>query len=73
MLLFIDFLSRLSQVNVITGIILCALGLGLALLSRKYEDTARKTATKNDDNICIALRIIGLIFICIALLIMILN
>lgn len=72
MLLFVDLLTRLSQANVIIGIILCAIGLGLVLLSRKFIGVMRKgEEVKDDDHAFLVMRAVGLALIVAALLVMI--
>ncbi|MBQ4535301.1 MAG: hypothetical protein IJA22_00585 [Clostridia bacterium] len=72
MLMFVDLITRLSQANVIIGIILCSIGLGIVLLSRKYVGSSRsgKEIQEDDRNILIA-RALGLIMIVVAMIVMI--
>ena len=72
MLMFVDLITRLSQANVIIGIILCSIGLGIVLLSRKYVGLNRngKEIQEDDRNILIA-RALGLIMIVVAMIVMI--
>lgn len=73
MLLFVDFFTRLSQPNVIIGIILCAIGLGLVFLSKKFIGFYRKADdVKDNDKVFLFLKVLGLAMICSALIIMIL-
>ena len=72
MLMFVDLITRLSQVNVIIGIILCSIGLGLVLLSRKYVGTQRGgREIQEDDKAILLLRAMGLIMIVVAMIVMI--
>ncbi|MBQ7977282.1 MAG: hypothetical protein IJ301_01610 [Clostridia bacterium] len=73
-LLLVSLVERLSQVNVIIGIILCALGIAIACLARRIACAARKSGkVPNDDTIMITTKVIGLIFIVIALVVMIIQ
>ncbi|MBR4406790.1 MAG: hypothetical protein IKT27_00550 [Clostridia bacterium] len=72
MLMFVDLITRLSQANVIIGIILCSIGLGLVLLSRKYVGTQRGgREIQEDDKAILLLRAMGLIMIVVAMIVMI--
>ena len=72
--LMVPLLERLSQVNVIIGIVLAAMGIAIAILARRIACAARKTnKVPNDDSIMIATRVIGLIFIVVALVVMIIQ
>lgn len=72
MLMFVDLITRLSQANVIIGIILCSIGLGLVLLSRKYVGTQRGgKEIQEDDKAILLLRAMGLIMIVVAMIVMI--
>ena len=71
-LMFVDFLTRLAQPNVIIGIILCALGLGIVLISKKMVKLYSKNQElSDDDKFYLILRGLGLTMICFALVIMI--
>lgn len=72
MLMFIDFWTRLTQTNLIIGLILAILGLGLLLLSRKIVKSYKKADVSNDDHMLMILRGFGLVLIMIAMFIMIL-
>ena len=72
MLMFIDFWTRLTQTNLIIGLILAILGLGLLLLSRKIVRSYKKADVSNDDHMLMILRGFGLVLIMIAMFIMIL-
>ena len=72
--LLVSLIERLSQVNVIIGIILAALGIAIACLARRIACAARKTSkVPNDDSIMIVTKVIGLIFIIGALIVMIIK
>ncbi|MDD4816094.1 MAG: hypothetical protein PHQ62_03050 [Clostridia bacterium] len=72
-LMFVDLLTRLAQPNVIIGIILCALGLGLVLISKKMAKLYSKNQEVNDDDkVYLILKGLGLVMILFALVIMIL-
>lgn len=67
-------IERLSQGNVIIGIVLCAIGIALACLSRRIACASRKTnEVANDDAIMIVTKVIGLIFIVVALVVMVIR
>jgi len=71
-LMFVDLLTRLSQANVLIGIILGALGLGLVLVARKMAKIYDNNKEINDDNkIYLICKGLGLTMICVAMLIMI--
>ncbi len=73
-LLMVSLIERLSQANVIIGIILAALGIAIACLSRRIACAARKTdKVPNDDSIMITTKVIGLIFIVVALIVMVIQ
>lgn len=71
MLLFVDLVTRLSQANVIIGIILCAIGLAVVLLSKKLGRVFGKN-DEDDDSVVKGSRIFGLVVICVAMIVMIL-
>lgn len=67
-------IERLSQPNVIIGIVLCAIGIALACLARRIACASRKTnEVANSDSIMISVKIIGLIFIVAALVVMVIK
>ena len=73
MLMFIDFWTRLTQTNLIIGLILAILGLGLVLLSGKIVKSYKKAEDEESKNhTLLILRGFGLVFIMIAMFIMIL-
>lgn len=73
MMLFIDFWSRLLQTNLIIGLIIAILGVGMILLSRKMVKAYKKIdEVPNDDKALLAIRGFGLVFVLIAMFIMIL-
>ncbi len=73
-LLLVSLIERLSQANVIIGIVLCALGIAIACLARRIACAARKSSNvPNDDTIMVTTKVIGLIFIVVALVVMIIN
>lgn len=73
MMLFIDFWSRLLQTNLIIGLIVAILGVGMILLSRKMVKTYKKTdEVPNDDKALMCIRGFGLVFVLVAMFIMIL-
>lgn len=73
-MLFIDFWSRLLQTNLIIGLIVAILGVGLILLSRKMVKAYKKIdEVPNDDKAFQTIRGFGLVFVLIAMFIMILD
>ena len=73
MMLFIDFWTRLTQTNLIIGLIVAILGLGMILLARKMVKSYKKIdIVPNDDKAMLAIRGFGLVFMLIAMFIMIL-
>ncbi len=73
-LLLVSLAERLSQANVIIGIVLCAIGIAIAILARRIACAARKTSNvPNDDTIMVTTKVIGLIFIVVALVVMIIQ
>ncbi len=73
-LLLVSLVERLSQANVIIGIVLCAIGIAVAFLARRIACAARKAdKVPNDDTILITTKVIGLIFIVVALVVMIIQ
>lgn len=74
MLLFVDLLTRLSQVNVMVGLILAAIGLAVTFLARKIARVVRKEKDiPNNDNVYLICKAIGLVMICVALIVMIIE
>ena len=74
MLLFVDLLTRLSMPNVITGLILAALGLAITFLARKIARIIRKkTDIDNNDHVYLICKALGLVMICVALVVMIIQ
>lgn len=73
MMLFIDFWTRLFQTNLIIGLILAIIGLGMILLSKKITQKKRGTTeVSNKDSLLVGIRIFGLVFILVAMFVMIL-
>lgn len=73
-LLLVSLIERLSQANVIIGIVLCAIGIAVACLARRIACAARKSSNvPNDDTILVTTKVIGLIFIVVALVVMIIQ
>ena len=74
MLLFVDLLTRLAMPNVITGLILAALGLAITFLARKIARVIRKEKEiPNNDNVYLICKALGLVMICVALIVMIIQ
>ena len=72
MLLFVDLLTRLAMPNVITGLILAAVGLAITFLARKIARVIRnKKQIENNDNVYLVCKALGLVMICVALIVMI--
>ena len=72
MLLFVDLLTRLAMPNVITGLILAAVGLAITFLARKIARVIRnKKQIENNDNVYLTCKALGLVMICVALIVMI--
>lgn len=70
--MFVDLATRLSQANVIIGIILCSIGLGIVLLSRKLIGLVRNgREVQEDDKTILIMRAVGLIMIVVAMIVMI--
>lgn len=74
MLIFIDFWTRLMQPNLLIGMIVAIIGIGMLLLSRKIVVRRRGTTeiSKNDKAL-LAIRGFGLVFVLIAMLVMIIQ
>lgn len=74
MLLFDNFIDHISKVNVITGIVMAALGLALTLLARRITRSIRKTETvDNADKIYLGIKAFALVMILAALILMIIE
>ncbi len=74
MLLLEDFVTVISQPNVIAGIILAAVGLGLTLLAKKITRIARKKQDIDEsDKLYLALKGLALVMILVALIVMIIK
>ena len=74
MLLFVDLLRRLAMPNVITGLVLAALGLAITFLARKIARVIRKEKEiPNNDNVYLICKALGLVMICVALIVMIIQ
>lgn len=73
MLLFIDFWTRLTQANVMIGIVLAVIGLAMILLSRQIVEVVKKVKiVERDDHMLMVIRGFGLILILISMFVMIL-
>ena len=71
MLLFVDLLTRLAMPNVITGLVLAALGLAITFLARKIARVVRKEKEiPNNDNVYLICKALGLVMFCVALIVM---
>ncbi len=69
MLLFVDLMTRLSMPNVIVGIVLSVVGISFAFLSKRIARAVRKNHDiSENDNVYVALKVIGLILIVAGLL-----
>ena len=74
LLLFDGFVERLSQANVLTGIILAILGFALVFLAKKITRIARKTVdVKDNDPIYLTCKLVALIMILVALILTIIQ
>lgn len=74
MLLFVDLMERLLLPNVLTGMILAAVGLGVTFLARKIARVVRqKKDIPNDDHVYLTCKALGLVMICVALIVMIIK
>ena len=74
MVLFVDLLTRLAMPNVITGLVLAALGLAITFLARKIARVIRKEKEiPNNDNVYLICKALGLVMICVALIVMIIQ
>ena len=64
-----ELIKALSSKPVIMGIILAALGIALAILSKRVAKAVRKTdELEEDDQIVLGIRIVGLVFALVALI-----
>lgn len=74
MLILEDFVTVISQPNVIAGIILAAVGLALTLLAKKITRIARKKQDIDQaDKLYLALKGLALVMILVALIVMIIK
>ena len=73
MMLFIDFWTRLTQANVMIGIVLAVIGVAMVLMSKRIVKVHKKLEeVPNDDHAVMVIRGFGLVFVLIAMFIMIL-
>lgn len=73
-LLFVSLVARLSQANVIIGMILCALGFGIALIARRTEKTVNKNGEHSfNGKTLYIVKTISLAMICVGLIVMIVQ
>ena len=73
MLLFVDLVTRLSQFNVILGIIICAIGLGLALIGKKQSKKAEKDGSQEKIKTFSTVTGVGLVLMCVGMIVMIIQ
>lgn len=74
MLAFIDFWTRIIQTNVIIGMIVAIIGLGLALLAKKVVMSHKKVDyIEEKDTTVMVLRGFGIVLIFIGMLVMIIQ
>lgn len=74
MLLDNDILARLTQVNIITGLILLFLGIVLAISAFKLTKLIRKRDDiKNNDKVFLSIKAIALAIILASLIVMIIE
>lgn len=67
-----DLISRLSQINVLTGIILCATGFAIILLSKKIgKIVSKQTEIEADNKPMLVSKALGLTMVCVAMVLMI--
>ena len=70
MLLFVDLLTRLAMPNVITGLVLAALGLAITFLARKIARVIRKEKEiPNNDNVYLICKALGVVMVLVALMV----
>ena len=64
-----ELMKALSSMPVIMGIVLATIGIALAILSKRIARAIRQTAELNeDDKIVLGIRVAGLIFALVALI-----
>ena len=64
-----ELLKALGSMPVMMGIILAALGIALAILSKRVARAVRKTnEIEEDDKIVLGIRVVGLVFALVALI-----
>ncbi|MEG1500165.1 MAG: hypothetical protein RR400_03790 [Clostridia bacterium] len=69
-----NFLDRMSQPNVIIGIVLAAVGLALTLLAKRITRVIRKEQKIDEgDRVYLALKAFSLVMILVALIVMIVK
>ena len=74
LMLFEPLAMRLAQMNVQVGLVLAALGLATALLAKRIARWVRqKKDIEPSDKVLLACKALGLIMICIALILMIVE
>lgn len=72
--MLIDLVERLSQTNVIIGLVLAALGLALSFLAKRIASVAHKTdEVSDDDKIFLGIKAFGLVMILVALIILVIE
>ncbi|MFA6860026.1 MAG: hypothetical protein WCR30_01400 [Clostridia bacterium] len=74
LMLFENLTTRLSQMNVQVGLVLAILGLGMALLAKRIARLVRqKKEIVSDDKVLLTCKAFGLVMICVALILMIVE
>lgn len=74
LMLFEDLIMRLSQMNVQVGLVLAALGLATALLAKRIARLVKQTKNiEPSDKVLLTCKAFGLIMICVALILMIIE
>ena len=73
MMLFIDFWTRLTQANVMIGIVLAVIGVAMVLMSKRVVKVHKKLdEVSSDDHAVMVLRGFGLVLVLTAMFVMIL-
>ena len=73
MMLFIDFWTRLTQANVMIGIVLAVIGVAMVLMSKRIVKVHKKLEEgPSDDHAVMVIRGFGLVLVLTAMFVMIL-
>lgn len=72
--LAVGLITRLSQINVIVGIVLAILGIAISILAMRISKAIRKTNdVQPNDKLVLTFKSIGLLLIVVALIVLVIE